>query len=42
MFGKGKYDAWSVWYGRQHWSVQGVFALGTCAIVGGAMALRLA
>lgn len=37
VFGKGKYDAWSVWYGRQHWSVQGVFALGTCAIVVGSL-----
>lgn len=32
-FARGKYDAWMVWMGRQHWSVQGVFWLGTAAVV---------
>ncbi|MBD0861429.1 TIGR02611 family protein [Gordonia sp. zg691] len=32
-FVRGKYDAWMEWIGRQHWTVQGVFWLGTCAIV---------
>ncbi|MDL9936419.1 TIGR02611 family protein [Gordonia sp. ABSL1-1] len=33
QFGRAKYDAWVEWFKRRHWSVQGVFALGTCAIV---------
>ncbi|PKZ67372.1 TIGR02611 family protein [Gordonia terrae] len=32
-FARAKYDAWMEWMGRQHWSVQAVFWLGTCAIV---------
>ncbi|MFT4126151.1 MAG: TIGR02611 family protein [Gordonia sp. (in: high G+C Gram-positive bacteria)] len=32
-FVRAKYNAWLGWFKRQHWSVQGVFGLGTCAIV---------
>lgn len=36
-FARGKYDAWVEWVKRQHWSVQGGFALGTCVIVLGTL-----
>ena len=32
-FARGKYDAWMEWIGRQHWSVQSVFWVGTAAVV---------
>ncbi|MFE0747314.1 TIGR02611 family protein [Gordonia sp. NPDC058843] len=32
-FARSKYDAWMEWMGHQHWSVQAIFWLGTCAIV---------
>ncbi len=36
-FARAKYDAWMEWIGRQHWSVQSVFWIGTCAIVVGTL-----
>ncbi|MCH5645603.1 MULTISPECIES: TIGR02611 family protein [unclassified Gordonia (in: high G+C Gram-positive bacteria)] len=36
-FARGKYDDWAEWMKRQHWSLQGVFALGTCAVVLGSL-----
>ena len=32
-FARAKYDAWMDWMSHQHWSVQAIFWLGTCAIV---------
>ncbi|WP_439032785.1 TIGR02611 family protein [Gordonia terrae] len=32
-FARSKYDAWMEWIGKQHWSVQAVFWIGTCVIV---------
>lgn len=32
-FARGKYDAWMVWIGQQHWSVQAIFWLATAAVV---------
>ncbi|MEE4022904.1 TIGR02611 family protein [Gordonia sp. PKS22-38] len=32
-FGRGKYDLWIDWIGRQHWSVQAIVWLGTAAVV---------
>ncbi|MFW0784889.1 TIGR02611 family protein [Gordonia sp. CPCC 206044] len=37
QFARGKYDAWLEWMKRQHWSVQGAFGLGTCAVVLGSL-----
>ncbi len=36
-FARGKYDAWLEWIKRQHWSVQGVFGLGTALVVVGSL-----
>lgn len=30
---RARYDAWTGWLKRQHWSVKALVALGTCAIV---------
>ncbi|NDK90433.1 TIGR02611 family protein [Gordonia desulfuricans] len=32
-FARTRYDAWVEWFRHQHWSVQGVFGLGTCLVV---------
>lgn len=36
-FARGKYNAWLEWFKQQNWAVQGVFGLGTCAIVLGSL-----
>ncbi|MDH3009833.1 TIGR02611 family protein [Gordonia alkanivorans] len=36
-FARARYDAWMEWIGRQHWSVQSVFWIGTFAIVVGTL-----
>jgi uncharacterized protein (TIGR02611 family) len=36
-FAKGKYDNWMDWISAQHWSVQAVFWLLTCAVVLGTL-----
>ncbi|GAB89208.1 TIGR02611 family protein [Gordonia rhizosphera] len=33
VFARGRYDAWTDWIARQHWSVQGGVWMGTAAIV---------
>ncbi|MEO9328611.1 TIGR02611 family protein [Gordonia aurantiaca] len=32
-FVRRRYDRWMDWISRQHWSVQSIFWIGTCAIV---------
>lgn len=36
-FARSKYDAFMAWMKKQHWVVQGLFGLGTCAVVIGTL-----